>query len=256
MPTRRTLSLVLLLSTMVLAACGDADDPAVDPSGRDATAPRDSGAAQSGSDAETTTAPTPSAPGSTASRTPPGTPPASEPPASEQPVSEQPVSEQPASGTPPSEDDSSDGTPTVPPPASEVPPTSERPPESSGTPPASEPATAEPTLVTPEDPVLVWDTDIRPLLQCRGCHGNTYGVSSVNPTQLLAFSRDVPRMRFVEPFDPDSSYLWHKLAGTHTRPDVGGRGNRMPQGGPFLTAAELDRFELWILQGAAPLEAP
>ncbi|TVR04336.1 MAG: hypothetical protein EA398_02180 [Deltaproteobacteria bacterium] len=88
-------------------------------------------------------------------------------------------------------------------------------------------------------------------MQCAGCHGDTYGVFSDVPTQLLNVAR-IPGLRFVEPFDPQGSYLWHKLAGTHR--EVGGTGGRMPQGGPFLTEAELDLMELWILQGAAPLD--
>lgn len=56
----------------------------------------------------------------------------------------------------------------------------------------------------------------------------------------------------VVPGRPDDSYLFHKLAGSHT--EVGGGGARMPAG-PEATALEpADRLaiESWILDGAQP----
>ncbi len=54
-------------------------------------------------------------------------------------------------------------------------------------------------------------------------------------------------MDYVEPGDPQGSYLWHKLAGTHT--DVGGGGGRMPSSSG-LPESTLDIIEEWILEGA------
>ena len=50
----------------------------------------------------------------------------------------------------------------------------------------------------------------------------------------------------VVPGRPDQSFLIHKLEGTQTL------GDRMPQGGPFLTQSEIDNIRLWIANGARP----
>lgn len=85
---------------------------------------------------------------------------------------------------------------------------------------------------------------------CSGCHppngggldlrsGQTYG-STVN----VASSQQPSLMR-VKPGDPDNSYLMRKLAGVS-----GITGSRMPQGGPFLSAQDLQLVRSWISQGA------
>jgi hypothetical protein len=61
-------------------------------------------------------------------------------------------------------------------------------------------------------------------------------------------SAEVPGMRRVRPSLPDSSYLVHKVQGTHS--SVGGVGDRMPLGGAPLTATEIGRIRSWILLGA------
>lgn len=50
----------------------------------------------------------------------------------------------------------------------------------------------------------------------------------------------------VVPGQPDQSFLIHKLQGTQSL------GDRMPQGGPFLTQSEVDNVRLWIANGARP----
>jgi hypothetical protein len=60
-------------------------------------------------------------------------------------------------------------------------------------------------------------------------------------------SRQSPLLR-VLPGRPSQSYLWHKMSGTQA--DVGGSGDRMPQGGPFLSPDEMDAIRAWILEGA------
>jgi hypothetical protein len=62
-------------------------------------------------------------------------------------------------------------------------------------------------------------------------------------------SEQVPSMNRVEPGDPDNSYLWHKLQGTHL--DAGGSGTMMPQTGE-LTDGALAIIEAWIASGAEP----
>lgn len=63
-------------------------------------------------------------------------------------------------------------------------------------------------------------------------------------------STQVPMMMLVAPGDPQASYLWHKLVGTHL--DVGGEGEAMPATGYSLDDDTLLRIETWILAGAPP----
>ncbi|MEM7234297.1 MAG: hypothetical protein AAF517_19115, partial [Planctomycetota bacterium] len=108
--------------------------------------------------------------------------------------------------------------------------------------------------------------DIQPIwtADCTGCH------EAPDPFQGLEIvglepgrSRDrianvfasQPRIDssaplLVWPFFPERSYLFHKLRGTHLQDDIGGSGDRMPQGGGFLGDERLRLIESWILQGA------
>ena len=52
----------------------------------------------------------------------------------------------------------------------------------------------------------------------------------------------------VAPGFPSRSYLWHKLRGTHA--SVGGGGDRMPQGDPPLSTAQMNVIRAWIVEGA------
>jgi len=49
----------------------------------------------------------------------------------------------------------------------------------------------------------------------------------------------------VAPGDPEASYLIHKLEGR-----AGIAGDRMPQGGPFLSSADIAVIRSWIQAGA------
>ena len=49
----------------------------------------------------------------------------------------------------------------------------------------------------------------------------------------------------MAPGDPDASYLIHKLEGR-----AGITGDRMPQGGPFLSSADIAVIRSWIQAGA------
>jgi len=60
-------------------------------------------------------------------------------------------------------------------------------------------------------------------------------------------SNQSPLLR-VLPGRPSQSYLWHKTLGTQTT--VGGSGERMPQGGPYLPQSDMDAIRAWILEGA------
>ncbi len=57
-------------------------------------------------------------------------------------------------------------------------------------------------------------------------------------------SRQRPELNRVTPRNPDDSYLIRKLRGQ----DIDGQ--QMPDGGPFLTNAEIARFVAWINDGA------
>lgn len=100
---------------------------------------------------------------------------------------------------------------------------------------------------------------------CAGCHSNgaetsntfaRLGLASnayanivgVNSFELAAIKRVAPGL-------PGSSYLFRKLEGTHE--NLGtyqspGPGDRMPDGGPYFTPAELNTVSGWISGGALP----
>ncbi len=88
-----------------------------------------------------------------------------------------------------------------------------------------------------------FDDDIRPFFagRCGNCH---FYLADANIYTYITS----PNFFFIEPlvkeFDPDGSILYRKL--TPTPPF----GSRMPQGGPFLTATELDLIRRWIAEGA------
>ena len=65
-------------------------------------------------------------------------------------------------------------------------------------------------------------------------YANTVGVPSTQMPSLLR----------VAPNDPANSYLYRKIAG------AGITGDRMPQGGPYLTDAQIKLVRDWIRRGA------
>lgn len=65
-------------------------------------------------------------------------------------------------------------------------------------------------------------------------HAMLVGVASV----------EVPELFRVEAGNPDDSYIIHKLEGTQTF------GDRMPQGGPYLSQTTIDAIRQWITDGA------
>jgi hypothetical protein len=65
-------------------------------------------------------------------------------------------------------------------------------------------------------------------------YANTVGRPSV----------EVPALLRVAPSDPANSYLYRKITG------AGITGDRMPQGGPFLTDAQTKLVRDWIRRGA------
>lgn len=67
-------------------------------------------------------------------------------------------------------------------------------------------------------------------------------IVNVPANELVTMSR-------IRPGQPDSSYLVHKIQGTHL--SVGGIRARMPVGGPYLSDQEVARIRDWVSQGAA-----
>jgi hypothetical protein len=57
-------------------------------------------------------------------------------------------------------------------------------------------------------------------------------------------STEMPSLVRVAPADPANSYLYRKIVG------AGITGDRMPQGGPFLTDAQITLVRNWIRRGA------
>lgn len=81
--------------------------------------------------------------------------------------------------------------------------------------------------------------------RCSPCH-TKYIMDEGLHSRLLE-TANPPGLSYIEPFDPNGSYLWHKMTGTQA--DVGGGGGTMPFGQP-LTQDQIDYFRLWIEAGA------
>ena len=74
----------------------------------------------------------------------------------------------------------------------------------------------------------------------------TTGLSYDNIVNVSA--GELATMMRIRPSKPDSSYLVHKIQGTHTT--VGGTGQRMPLGQPVLSQAQIDMIRTWVTEGA------
>jgi len=97
--------------------------------------------------------------------------------------------------------------------------------------------------------------DIVPILNrsCVSCHleGGELGSLILYPdpwARLVGVASTQSELKLVEPGDPDKSYVYAKLAGTHEA--AGGSGVRMPPQSPPLAAADIDRLRQWIATGA------
>lgn len=78
---------------------------------------------------------------------------------------------------------------------------------------------------------------------CTGCHGGTNNLRVETYAQLmLGTSVHGP---VVTPGNGEGSVIIKKLRGTATF-----AGDRMPQGGPYLSDSVIDKLSLWITQGA------
>ncbi len=107
-------------------------------------------------------------------------------------------------------------------------------------PPASTPA--PPPL--PSGTPVSYRTDILPILEnsgCVGCHGGTNGLTVSSVAGLLHGGLHGPA---VVPGNADSSNIVRKIS---PNPPFG---DRMPQGGPYLSTATIQLIRTWIDQGA------
>jgi hypothetical protein len=84
-----------------------------------------------------------------------------------------------------------------------------------------------------------------------GCHDRLGQQSQQVLTAGASYSQivnhpsvEMPQLVRVAPSDPANSYLYRKITG------AGITGDRMPQGGPFLSDAQIKLVRDWIRRGA------
>ncbi len=100
--------------------------------------------------------------------------------------------------------------------------------------------------------------NVQPILTANcttGCHGGATPILGQNlsegqtiATTVNVASIELPSMDRIEPGDPDSSYLVHKIQGTQA--SDGGTGERMPLGRGALSQSQIDIIRAWIADGA------
>jgi hypothetical protein len=126
-------------------------------------------------------------------------------------------------------------------------------------------ATAPTLAVTPRPSNVLFSCDVQPIFTANcaisGCHVGANAPPPGKPMSLAAgaayanivnvSSQQLPSMARIKPFFPDSSYLVHKIQGTHL--DVGGSGLRMPfgcSGASCLSQTQIGRIRQWVTEGA------
>lgn len=110
------------------------------------------------------------------------------------------------------------------------------------------PGTANPTCPPPAPPALSFAADVSPLMSqygCSACHGYMGTHSTV-----MSYTPGQASLALVASGDSAQSYLYHKIAGSHS--SVGGSGSQMPKGSAPMTAADIATVEQWINDGAQP----
>ncbi len=101
--------------------------------------------------------------------------------------------------------------------------------------------------------------DVQPILSANcalsGCHLGGAPPQGLNLEQDSTFvntvnvpAGELPSMMRIRPFQPDSSYLVHKIQGTQTT--VGGSGAQMPFGATPLSQQQIDIIRAWVTAGA------
>lgn len=103
-----------------------------------------------------------------------------------------------------------------------------------------------PTGPTPSAPAsnISFRQNVLPVLTqsgCVGCHGGTSGLQVGTVASLLAGGNHGPA---IVPGKPDSSIMIQKIG---PNPPFG---DRMPQGGPYLSGATIQMIRTWVAEGA------
>jgi mono/diheme cytochrome c family protein len=122
-------------------------------------------------------------------------------------------------------------------------------------------AAADSAIVQVTTTAITLSGNVQPLFSasCSGCHtgvGTSLpGVQNLTTaahsyTALVGVAAIESGLRKVLAFVPDSSYLVHKIQGTHLLPPANGSGVRMPASGALLTRVQINLIRNWILQGA------
>lgn len=113
------------------------------------------------------------------------------------------------------------------------------------------------SLLAADEP-LSYATHVRPLFEkeCGDCHGPKRpkkGLDLLGPGAVAAMvdrpSQNEPQVMLVKAGDAQASYLWRKLAHTHSE------GKGMPRGlftATRLPQEQIDLVARWIEQGARP----
>ncbi len=113
-------------------------------------------------------------------------------------------------------------------------------------------------FLLPDETKATFGFHVEPIFNTRcaiaGCHAGAEPAQELNLEdgqayrnifRVLAHAHEGEEAHFqIEPFDPNVSHLYLKLLGLE-------EGDRMPQGGPFLTQEQTDAIRDWILEGAA-----
>jgi hypothetical protein len=88
-------------------------------------------------------------------------------------------------------------------------------------------------------------TDLQPIFtaRCGNCH--EFGMPQFYDTYmtLVTWYQGSPQGR-IKPYDLENSYLYQKIIGNPAW------GDRMPQGGPYLSDTDIAKVREWILEGA------
>lgn len=101
----------------------------------------------------------------------------------------------------------------------------------------------------------VFEQTVEPILtqHCVMCHmsGGAQGELSLFPepyANLVEVTSSQSKLPLVEPGNVETSYLYHKLVGSHL--EVGGEGVSMPYQRDSLAASDIDAIRQWIERGA------
>ncbi len=124
---------------------------------------------------------------------------------------------------------------------------------------ASGPHLSTPDCGTPDDAGTATDiyNDIVEVYGCSagGCHGGAMfqhfeiqDAASMRAAWVNASSDERPGFHRITPGNPDTSYVLYKLLDEQA--DAGGSGDQMPQGGPYLSDADVCKVVSWVKAGA------